>query len=70
MREQLIDAVMRKKEDGESWESFAERLGCTANFLYRLRTDKRDPGVEWLRRVAQLFPDLQLLVFRYIAEGR
>jgi hypothetical protein len=66
MRERLIDSVMKKREESESWEDFGDRLGCTANYLYRLRTGRRDPGVEWLRRVAQVYPDLQLLTFRYI----
>lgn len=65
----LIQQVIGKKEEGESWDIFAARIGCKANHLYRLRTGARRPSVAWLRGVLQEFPDLHPTVSQYLAEG-
>lgn len=57
----------RREQEGLSVAGMASRLGVSDSFLFLLRDGKRKPGVRFLRAVIQAFPDLQLVVFEYVA---
>lgn len=59
----------RRTREGLSVAAMASRLGVSDSYLFLLRDGKRKPGVRFLRAVIQAFPDLQLLVFEYVARA-
>ena len=64
----LLEAIDRKAADLQlTQEQLASCLGISDTYLTLLKQGKREPGNKFLRAVIQAFPDLQLLVFEYLA---
>jgi transcriptional regulator with XRE-family HTH domain len=67
--DKLAKALEQKRlQEGMTVAGMASRLGVSDSCLFLLRDGKRSPGVRFLRAVIRAFPDLQLLVFEYLAQ--
>ena len=68
MTDLLVEALgKRQAEQGLSQVEMAKRLNISETYLALVRGGKRKPGVKFLRGVVGAFPDLQLLVWNYVA---
>lgn len=66
----LASALEAKRaQEGLSVAGMASRLGVSDTYLFLLRDGRRKPGVRFLRAVIHAFPDLQLVVFEYVAQS-
>lgn len=66
--DKLLKALEGKQAaEGLNQRELAQKLGVSDTYLILLKQGKRQFGVKILRAIGREFPDLQLLVFEYIA---
>ena len=66
----LLAAIREyQAKHGMSDPAFARRLGIHKSTWCRVKQGQRNPGAKVLRAIAREFPELQLLVFQYMAQG-
>jgi len=66
---ELVAALIRKQKDLCLSESdFARKLGISRPMWYQIKRGKRQPQLEILKKISNVFPDLQILVFSIMTE--
>jgi len=64
----LIERLKQEQAQKELTEAqFAQRLGVSRALWFLIKRGERKPSLRLLSAVAREFPELQLLVFEYIA---
>lgn len=66
----LIEAIKTyQKINGLSDKAFGRLVGIDNSTLSRLKNGNRNPGGKVLRAIASKIPELQILVFQYMASS-
>lgn len=66
----LIEAIkLHQKVNGLSDKAFARLVGIDNSTWSRIKSGERNPGGKVLRAIASNIPELQLLVFQYMANS-